>query len=92
MAICVGCFSADVSRSSWSGVSGYVMVLGTCGGQFLYHGLVSVNWVTLVWYGVLMCILGLMDDCGLGFVGSSLFDLVVSCDAVLFRVIWCCFL
>jgi len=42
MAGCVGCFSAAVSSSSCSGVSGYCIVLGTFGGQFLCQGLGSI--------------------------------------------------
>ncbi len=45
MAGCVGCFSADISRSSCSGFSGYCMVLGTFGGQFLCQGL-GLMWVS----------------------------------------------
>ena len=60
MAGCVGCFSADISSSSCRGVSGYCMVLGMLGDQFLCQGLGSM-WasVNVGFPVVVVCALGL---------------------------------
>ena len=60
MAGCVGCFRAAISSSSCKGVSGYWMVLGMLGGQFLCQGLGSM-WVSdnVSFPVVVVCVFGL---------------------------------